>query len=91
MEQIKVGKKHLKQFDLRIIGDSPEYPFHEVAFFIEQLINTKSIDFLQKLEDFGMVSLPKVKGVRVHIFDRNKPIIPYEIGHDPLELVEQNE
>ena len=82
-KHIIVGKKVLKQYDLRIVGTDANYPFDKVAFAIEQMINKGGNIII----DEGKNDIP----VRVHIFSRNKPMLSYELGHDPIELSEDTE
>lgn len=72
MQHIKTTK-YLKQYDLRIIGNNPNYPFHQIAQHIELMLNTMD----------GLAGYP----IRVHIFDKGKPMLPYELGHRPEELI----
>jgi len=80
MKYIKVGRKCLKQYELRLVGDSPNYPFYAVVAEIEMMLNREGTINVQ--EGSCIRNVP----IRVHVFDSGKSIIPYELGHRPEEL-----
>jgi len=69
MAKLIVGKKCLKEYTLRIIGNDANYPFNEVAAEIEMCLNQVGTFCIKK------DTVP----IRVHIFSANKPIKPYKL------------
>jgi hypothetical protein len=69
--------KYIKCYQLRIIGDKPDYDFNAVVAALEYFINSQL---------YAEIDGKKVP-IRVHVFDEMRPMAPYELGHSPDELL----